>query len=169
MTTKKLIGFSVSGRIIANMHIKTLRTYTDFVHDYGHGVIVPVGTFGERSILKRAHEINGYSVGLFSDRIGWQNFRHTVTKEVNTYNKQKQEWAKQMYEACGKSWDFLMPTQQRDMVVCIDLAYWSSILLIWPETIKTNMTEMAGAFFQRRMITLPQDETEALTAISQLM
>lgn len=162
----KLVGFSISGRITANTHMQTIRTMVRACHNRGFGVMAACLTKGDREVLSYGNTLGAHTVGLFADQLCWLNMKEKCSREVNKYDPWKFEMVKRMYDSAGKNWGYLMPNQQKCFVMGVDLVMFSSLVVIWPETVQTNLVAMLAANFKREVCEMPGELGKFLIALN---
>ena len=162
----KLVGVAVAGSIQAATHMRLLEDMVAIIHRMGWGIASACQTKGDKHIVRKMSELGGFTIGFFSNRIGDLEFKGTVTRGVNYYKKDLFEFSREVYGACGKNWDFLMPEQQRMFVRYADIArnVWGS--LIWEGDQSSAMFGRFCAIHQRPVFYFPAKRLDFIQFIS---
>lgn len=147
------VGFAISGRICARSHLDNLTMMLRFIKQAGWGIVVPLGTTGERHLAREAYRLGVFCVGLFTSPDAAPEFRNSVNLAVDTYTMEERAEVQALYNSMGKmmTWD-LMPINRRNLLASmVGLAKLSRIIAVWPDSTETNVAaHIAG----RRSLTV---------------
>jgi hypothetical protein len=118
-----------------------------FIKGAGWGIVIPLGTAGERHMAREAYRLGVFTVGLFTGPEASPEFRNSVHMAVNTWTPEQRDEVRKLYDSMGKqmTWD-MMPYNRRNLMASmVGLATLSRKIAVWPDSTEANVAaQIAG-------------------------